>query len=176
MASRGIAARVGLIGAVSVIVGVSTLSPLLKQPSPATDTGALVAFAPSLPNQGSTEPSATPAASEQPSNAPTFAASTAAAAGDTSRAALLTAAPPATPVAPLRPGAPAVTTMQLPSDENAAAAPQAAGETPQPPPIVAATEPPKAEKRARTKRSAYNTRRARQRSTPFSYSQQLAAH
>jgi hypothetical protein len=73
--------------------------------------------------------------------------------------------------------------MRLPSVErpeaSAPVSPQpTAVESPPAPPIVAAFVPPKAEKRARVKRSADQTRRAaaRPRATPFSYNQQLAAH
>jgi hypothetical protein len=180
LASKGIVARVGLIGAVAVIVAVSTLSPLLKQPAPANDTAALVAFAPPLPGAAFAPP-ATLEVSERAAE-PAPSANSLATTDASARPSPPPEASAAKPASPSAAPAPAVAAMHLPSVERPeASAPistqPTAVESPPAPPIVAASEPPKAEKRARAKRSANQGRRvAGPRATPFSYNQQLAAH
>jgi hypothetical protein len=149
MASSGVLARVGLVFAVSVILGISTLSPLLK---PASDFGAPVSGPPlyqtaAAPLLGPAEQK--PAGVEARGN-PAKVASTAllsfpprpvaerpAPASATTAVAIPTAAPQQHPVAaaPLPP----------PSQQQAAAT----AEEPAPPPVVAESEAaPKPEKRA----------------------------
>jgi len=175
MASRGIFARAGLIGAVAVIVGVSTLAPLLKETASMPDLNPPVALVLTRPVD-SIAPEPTVAA-RLPETLPIVTPASAAVPDDKP--------PPAAPAA-----APTQTTTATatPSDVSAFPAPQpleevprtaAAEPPPEAPPIVAATEPPKAEppRAAGHVRAAKKTvRRQRPNPTPFSYSQQLAAH
>jgi hypothetical protein len=174
---KGFVGRVGLITAVSVIVGVNTLSPLLKQPSPANDEGALPPFSSLIPNPGgNAEPPIMPAASDRTSQLPSLSASNVRVSDEPAPAAPHPALPSLRSASPLPS---TVGTTQLSGDERSAAAAQSTVEALQAPPIVAATEPPKAEKRTRAKRGAHHsTRIIRPHSTPFSYSydEQLATH
>jgi hypothetical protein len=64
VAWKGLLARGCLIAAVSVIIGVSTLTPLLKYSSPVNDTNPPSAFAPPLTNQTDPSSYAAPIAKE----------------------------------------------------------------------------------------------------------------
>jgi hypothetical protein len=198
MASSGMFARVALIAAVSVVLGVSTLSPLLKQGAPPDNRIAPAAFLPPSPGLDPAPPAATPAPrtnvavsnltmqeppraappAERPA-APSAPVRATSAEQPAAVAAVAPAAPrdssPSTPCTDCPPAASAFPAMQPLTDEASAAAAQAAAqsEAPSSPPIVAATDDPprKVEKRAdRPKAKRTRTR------TPFSYETQLAAH
>jgi hypothetical protein len=146
MASSGVLARVGLVSAVAVILGISTLSPLVK---PASDFGRPVVSGPplyqtaSVPLPAPTEPGASVEARQRPGKL-------------TSPATALLDLPPA-PVAE-RPAAQPASAQRLGPATTAVAAtpasqPQqqgvAAGDELPPAPIVAESEAqPKPEKRA----------------------------
>jgi hypothetical protein len=202
MASGSVFARVALVAAVSVVLGVSTLSPLLKQgTAPDNRIAPAALVAPSAePDATRARPAgaavanftmqeqATPAAEQPAQMAPAApaerpVAATPPASPDTpsaAPAAAPSAAPAAVPppgeaAAPMSAAATASFPAVQPTDDASAAATQstAQAETPESPPIVAATdEPPrKVERRA----DRPKPKRTRQRA-PFSYETQLAAH
>jgi hypothetical protein len=158
--------RIGLVTAVSVIVGVGTLSPLLKQPSPANDGGALSPFSSLIPTPGgNAEPPVMPATGERTSQS---SSASGARVSDEPAPAAPPALPSPRPASPLRS---TVGTTQLSGDESGTAVTQSAVEALQAPPMELAPQPAKAEKRTRAKRGAHHgTRVIRPRSTPPSYS------
>lgn len=167
MASKAVVARAGLIATVLVIVGINTLSPLVKQPLPANGPGAMVVFSPPLAIPGgSAGTPATTGASDRTWELSSPPASSVGAADEPARA----APPPELPSVKLP--APAVITKQLPSDESSPATTQSSAEAGQAPPIAAATDPSKAEKRANR---GHSRRVVRLRSAPFFYNEHLAA-
>jgi hypothetical protein len=139
MATGGVLARVGLVSAVAVILGISTLSPLLK---PASDFGRPAVSGPplyqsaSVPLLAATEPGAAVEGRVKPASPAT------------ARLAL-----PARALADRAPLPPAAARPLPQTGTTAVAPPQqqtaAAGDEPPPAPIVAESEPPpKVETRA----------------------------
>jgi hypothetical protein len=184
MTLTGAIARFGLIATVSVIVVVSTVAPLLKQPSPSVDRAALAAFAPPL---AVPRDDAGPSASIPADNKPRLSASPASTVGVADASSRLVTSPelPAPEASP-----PTVVTMRRPTDEGAPSAAHSGAETLQPAPIRAASEPARERERAKQRNGTRAVRsgsptyysndqqwasRVRPGSTPFSYNNQLGA-
>jgi hypothetical protein len=183
------AARFGLIVTVAVIVVVSVLAPMLKQPLPAKDMGPLAAFAPSQVVPSAATESPTPILPRNRSQTSTSSASSIGAA----------AAPPEA-VTPSTLPSPAPTSseaMIMPrhTEGSAPASTQPAADVLQPRPNPASTERARAQERAKPRRAqravrsrpaphydeqmtgrwAYRPPLSTPGSTPFSYQRQLGA-
>ena len=163
IAWKGLLARGSLIAAVSVIVGVSTLTPLIKYSPPAS---APAAFGPPpVTNQSVSSNLIAAPIAKQP--LPDFASK---------QVKVSTTADEAMPaVHSEQPRPTAFPVTQPLSDESSPAASQSAVQSA--PPIIAATEQAtKTAKSARAKRSAKTRKHARHRVPPFSYTRQIAWH
>ena len=159
IAWKGLLARGSLIAAVSVIIGVSTLTPLIKYSPPAS---APAVFAPPpVTNQSVSSTLIAAPIAKQPS--PDFASK---------QVKVSTTADEAMPA--VHSEQPRPTATQPLSDESSPAASQSAVQSA--PPIIAATEQAKTAKSARAKRSAKTRKHARHRAPPFSYTRQIAWH
>jgi hypothetical protein len=162
IAWKGLLARGSVSAAVSVIIGVSTLTPLIKYSPPAS---APAVFAP-LPvtNQSVSSTLIAAPIAKQPS--PDFASK---------QVKVSTTADEAMPaVHSEQPRPTAFPVTQPLSDESSPTASQSAVQSA--PPIIAATEQTKTVKSARAKRTAKTRKHARHRAPPFSYTRQIAWH
>ena len=159
IAWKGLLARGSLIAAVSVIIGVSTLMPLIKYSPPAS---APAVFAPPpVTNQSVSSTVIAAPIAKQPS--PDF---------SSNQEKVSTTADEAMPA--VHSEQPRPTETQPLSDESSPAASQSAVQSA--PPIIAATEQAKTAKSARAKRTAKTRKHARHRAPPFSYTRQIAWH
>ena len=159
IAWKGLLARGSFIAAVSVIIGVSTLTPLIKYSPPAS---APAAFGPPpVTNQSVSSTLIAAPIAKQP--LPDFASK---------QVKVSTTADEAMPA--VHSEQPRPTATQPLSDESSPAASQSVVQSA--PPIIAATEQAKTTKRARAKRSAKTRKQARHRVPPFSYTRQIAWH
>ena len=160
IAWKGLLARGSLIAALLVIIGVSTLTPLIKYSPPAS---APVVFAPPpVTNQSVSSTLIAAPIAKQPS--PDFASQQVKVSADEAMPAVQSEQPRPT----------AFPATQPLSDESSPAASQSAVQSA--PPIIAATEQVKTAKRARAKRTAKTRKHARHRAPPFSYTRQIAWH
>ena len=160
IAWKGLLARGSLIAAVSVIVGVGTLTPLIKYSPPAS---APAVFAPPpVTNQSVSSTLIAAPIAKQPS--PDFASKQVKVSADEAMPAVQSEQPRPT----------AFPATQPLSDESSPAASQSAVQSA--PPIIAATEQAKTAKSARAKRTAKTRKHARHRAPPFSYTRQIAWH
>jgi hypothetical protein len=168
MTSREAAARVGLIATVSVIVVISTLSPLLRQPSRSNDTRTVVAFAAPLTipegNPGG------PAATQAGDRTPQISSPPASDFGATDAPALVMPAPHLLSASspPL-----SLVTQRRPTEGSALATTQLSAESSQVVPVAPVPEPPRAEQDAK---SRYSKGMVRSRPAPFFHNEQIASH
>ena len=161
IAWKGLLARGSLIAAAAVIIGVSTLTALIKYSPPAS---APAVFAPPpVTNQSVSSTLIAAPIAKQPS--PDFASQQVKVSADEAMPAVHSEQPRPT----------AFPATQPLSDESSPAASQSAVQSA--PPIIAATEQAtKTAKSARAKRSAKTRKHARHRAPPFSYTRQIAWH
>ena len=161
------AARVGLIATVSVIIVISTLLPLLKEPA-RSDTRTVAAFAVplALPERNAGVP-ATDQAGDRTSQISSPPESNLGANDAPARVMpapdLLSASSPP----------PTLISEQRPTEGSAPAATQLSAESSQAVPVAAVTQPPRAEQR--TKRT-YSKDMGRSHPAPFFNNEQIAGH
>jgi hypothetical protein len=189
MVLKGAAARFGLIATVAVIIVISVIASLLKQPLPAEDTAPLAAFAPPIAVPSGTTGASAPLLAHDQAPAPTSPADSVGTAG---------AAPegrsPSESVSPAPAGPAAMATRS--SDGSAPASTPSNPAALQPPPISPSAGTTRTQERAKhgySKRAvrsrpaqhdhnegvmaqwANRTPVSRPGSTPFSYDRQLGA-
>ena len=168
MTSSEAAARVGLIATVSVIIVISTLLPLLREPARSSDTRTLAAFAAllAIPERNAGVPTTDQAGdrTSQISSPPegNFGATDAPARVTPAPYLLSASSPPPTLIG-----------EQRPTEGSAPAATQLSAESSQAVPVAAVTQPPRAEQR--TKRR-YSKEMVRSRPAPFFNNEQIAGH
>ena len=167
MTSREAAARVGLIATVSVIIVISTLLPLLKEPARSSDTHTVAAFAAplALPERNAGVP-ATDQAGDRTSQISSPPESNL---GATDAPARVMPAPDFLSAS----SAPPTLSEQRPIEGSAPAATQLSAESSQAVPVAAVTQPPRAEQR--TKRR-YSKEMVRSHPAPFFNNEQIAGH
>jgi hypothetical protein len=161
------AARVGLIATVSVIIVISTLLPLLKEPARSSDTRTLAAFAVplALPERNAGLP-ATDQAGDRTSQISSPPESNL---GANDAPARVMPAPDFLSAS----SAPPTLSEQRPTEGSALAATQPSAESSQAVPVAAVTQPPRAEQR--TKRR-YSKDMVRSHPTQFFNNEQIAGH
>jgi hypothetical protein len=162
------AARVGLIATVSVIIVISTLLPLLREPARSSDTRTLAAFAAplALPERNAGVPATDQAGdrTSQISSPPesNFGATDAPARVMPAPHLLSASSPP-----------PILIDEQRPTEGSAPAATQLSAESSQAVPTEPVTDPPRAEQN--TKRR-YSKEMVRSRPAPFFNNEQITGH
>ena len=162
------AARIGLIATVSVIIVISTLLPLLKEPARSSDTRTLAAFAVplALPERSAGVP-ATDQAGDRTSQISSPPESNLGANDAPARVM------PAPDLLPASSPPPTLIGEQRATEGSAPAATQLSAETSHAVPVAAVTQPPRAEQR--TKRR-YSKEMVRSHPAPFFNNEQIAGH